>query len=119
MVPGIEKALSRLGLSLEKMSDEAAKEVDEIGQELNGSKLSVIVALSQSGVDNFHKIPFSSTSLDFSKLSLPTVYLGDGAEVRVFGNEESLLHNIGIEEIFDELYEGHEWVERFSEACTA
>lgn len=119
LVPGVEKALSRLGLSLEIMSDEAAKEVDEIGRELSGSKLSVIRALSLSGADNFHKIAFSSTGLDFSDLSLPTVYLGDGVEVRIFGNKKGLLNNVGLEEIFSELYEGRKWVERFSEACTA
>lgn len=119
MIPGIEKALSKLGLSLELMSNEAWKEVDEIGQALDGSKLSVIKVLSQSGVDNFKKIPFASTNLNFSKLSLPSVYLGDGVEVRIFDNEENLLNNVSIEEIFNELHEGQKWVERFSEACTA
>lgn len=119
VIPGIERSLSKLGLSLELISNEARKEIDEIGQELNGSKLGAINALSRSGVDNFKKIPFSSTNLDFSKLSLPSVYLGDGVEVRIFGNEESVLNNVGIEEIFNELHEGQEWVERFSEACTA
>lgn len=119
VIPGIERALRKLGLSLKLMSNEARKEVDEIGQELDGSKLGAINALSRSGVDNFKKIPFSSTSLDFSKLSLPSVYLGDGVEVRIFGNEESLLNNVGIEDIFNELHEGQEWVQRFSEACTA
>jgi len=118
-VPGVEKALSRLGLSLENMRDEATKEVDEIGQELSSSKLSVIRALSKSGVDNFRKIPFPATNLNFSELSLPTVYLGDGVEVRVLGNKKGFLNNIALEDIFNELYEGHQWVERFSEACTA
>jgi len=119
LVPGIEKALGKLGLSIEALSDEATKEVDEIGQELRGSMLSVIRDLSQAGIDNFNNIPFISTNLDFSKLSLPSVYLGDGVEVSFFRNEESVLNNISIEEIFNELYEGHEWVERFSEACTS
>jgi len=119
LIPGIEKALNKLGLSLEIMSNAATEEIDKISQELDDSKLTAINALSHAGVDNFKKIPFASTNLDFSKLSLPSVYLGDGEEVTIFRNEENLLNTIGIEVIFNELYNGQKWVERFSEACTA
>ena len=119
MISGIETALSKICVSLDLISKEAGKEIEEIAGELNSSKLKAIKILSESGVDNFNKIPLISTNLDLSKLSLPTVYLGGGEEVSIFKNESSLLKNVGLDEIFDELYEGQEWVERFSEACTA
>jgi hypothetical protein len=119
MIAGIETALSKICLSLDLVAKEASKEIEEIAGELNSSKLKAIKILSESGVDNFRKIPLTSTNLDLSKLSLPAAYLGDGTEVSIFKNENSLLKNVSIEEIFDELYEGQEWVERFSEACTA
>lgn len=119
MIAGIETALSKICLSLDLISKEASKEIEEITSELNSSKLKAIKILSESGIDNFNKIPLTSTNLDLSKLSLPTVYLGDGVEVSIFENVNSLLKDVSIEEIFDELHEGQEWVERFSEACTA
>jgi hypothetical protein len=82
-------------------------------------KLKAIKILSESGIDNFKNISLVSTNLDLSKLSLPSAYLGDGIEVSIFKNENSLLKNVSIEEIFADLYEGQEWVERFAEACTA
>ena len=81
--------------------------------------MSAITILAKAGEDNFKKINLKSSRLDLSKLSLPPVYLGDGQEVTVFNNENNILKDIGLEKIFEELYEGQEWVERFSEACTA
>ncbi len=119
MTDGVEMALSKICLSLDLIEKEANKEIEEIANELNDSNLKAIKLLSKSGADNFKKIPLTSTILNLSKLSLPTVYLGDGEEVSIFNNEKSLLKGASIEEIFDELTEGQEWVERFSEACTA
>lgn len=119
MIAGIESALSKIGLSLDVINKEASKEIEEIAQELDGSKLNAIRVLSAAGVDNFNKIPLASTYLDLSKLSLPAFYLGDGIEARFFNNENDLLKNVGVEEIFEELYKGQQWVKRFSEACTA
>jgi len=119
MISGVGVALERIGVTLKLIGDEAGKEIEEIAGELNESKLRVIRKLSAAGADNFFKISLTSTTLNLSNLSLPSVYLGDGAEARIFNSDNNLLNGIGIEEIFDELYEGQEWVERFSEACTA
>lgn len=119
MLAGIETALNRIGISLATLKSEAQKEIDEISAKLDGSKLNAIRILSKSGADNFGKIPLGLAHPDLSILSLPSVYLGDGVEVRIFDNESNILKKVSIEEIFEELYEGQEWVERFSEACTA
>lgn len=119
MIGGVDIALRKIGLSLDLISKEANAEVEEIAGELNKSKLNAIKILSKSGAYNFAKIPLNSMHFNLPELSLPSVYLGDGVEVSIFMNENSLFKNIGIEEIFNELSEGQEWVERFSEACTA
>ncbi len=118
MVAGIGIALSKIGLSLDLINKESTKEIEVIAGELNKSKLKAIQILSKSGVDNFTKIPLTSMYLNPSELSLPSVYLGDGKKVSIPMNENSLFKTVDIEEIFNELYEGQEWVERFSEACT-
>jgi len=119
MIAGVEEALSKYNLSIEQVHSEAIKEIEGIVGELKESKLKAIQILSEVGKDNFVKIPARSANLDMSNLSLPAVYLGDGEEVVFFRNEESLLATVSIDDIFEELYEGQEWVERFSEACTA
>lgn len=119
MIDGVEESLGRLGLSFSSINTEACKEAEEITSKLKESKLNAIRILASVGRDNFHKISMKSASLDFSNLSTPAIYLGDGEEVRIFNNNENLLNEVKIEHIFDELYEGQEWVERFSEACSA
>lgn len=119
IIIGVDNALIRMGVSLKLIADEAIKEVEEISLELSESRLRIIAFLSKAGADNFSKIPLTSTGLDFSALSLPSVYLEDGTEGVIFNDDNNVLKGIGIEEIFDELYEGQGWVERFSEACTA
>jgi hypothetical protein len=119
MIAGIRLALEKINLSLDLLREEARKEIESIANDLNDSKLKAIRLLSRAGFDNFSKIPFTTSGLNVSDLSLPSVYLGDGTEVDIFRNDNSQLKDVGIEEIFDELYAGQEWVERFSEACTA
>lgn len=119
MKAGIGLALEKINLSLDLVREEARKEVESIANDLSDSKLKAIRLLSRAGLDNFSKIPFTTSGLNVSDLSLPSVYLGDGTEVDIFKNDKSQLKDVGIEEIFDELYAGQEWVERFSEACTA
>lgn len=119
MIAAIDTALGKVNLSMERINKEANKEAVEISGRLKESKLKAIRILAETGKDNFNKISITSTNLNFSNLSLPAVYLGDGREVRIFKNEKNLLKEISIEDIFEELYEGQEWVERFSEACTA
>ncbi len=118
-ISGLEIALSELGVSVALLIEEATREVEQINEELQVSGLDVIKVLSQAGIYNFREIPFFDAGLDLSNLALPSVYLGDGAEVRVFGREGLRLNDLGLDEIFGELYEGQEWVERFSEACIA
>ncbi|KIN15506.1 hypothetical protein RO22_09275 [Halomonas sp. KHS3] len=119
MIAGIRLALEKINLSLELLREEARKEIESIANDLGSSKLKAIRLLSIAGFDNFSKIPLTTSGLNVSNLSLPRVYLGDGTEVDIFRNDNSQLKDVGIEEIFDELYAGQKWVERFSEACTA
>ncbi len=119
MLAGISFSLQRLSVSFDVILTESEKQVDDIVDALKGSKINAIRLLSEAGKDNFKKIDIKSANLNFSELSLPPVYLGDGEEVSIFRNDNSLLKDTGLEEIFTELYEGQEWVERFSEACTA
>lgn len=119
MIAGIQLALEKVNLSLDLLHEKARDEIELIANDLSNSKLKAIRLLSRAGLSNFTKIPFNTSGLNVSELSLPSVYLGDGNEVYIFKNDDSLLKDVGIEEIFEELYVGQEWVERFSEACTA
>lgn len=114
---GIETALKKIGLSLYLVQDEASKEIEGIVDKLNNSKLESIKILSKSGLNNFKKIPLTSAKINPSELSIPNIYLSDSTEVSIFENENSLLKNISINDIFNELNSGYEWVMRFSEAC--
>jgi len=118
MIDGIEEALHKFNLSFDLIAKEARSEIEKIANELRSSKLKSIQILAEAGKDNFNKIPLNSTTLNFSNLSFPNVYLGDGIKVAIFKNDNNILNNTEIDDIFDELYEGQEWVERFSEACT-
>jgi len=119
MMTGIGEALEKLNLSLDLLSEEASKEIERIANNLNDSRIKAIRLLSRAGLDNFLNIPMTTRGLKVAELSMPRVYLGDGTEVSIFQNDKSFLKDIEIEEIFEELYEGQEWVERFSEGCTA
>lgn len=119
MLAGIESGLQRLSLSFEAIRVESEKQASDICVSLKGSKIKAIQLLAEAGEDNLKKIDIKSANFDFSELSLPPVYLGDGEEVTIFSNDNSLLKDVELENIFTELYEGQEWVERFSDACTA
>lgn len=119
MVAGIGVALGKLGLTLDQIEKEAGLEINKIAKAIESSGLKAIRALSKAGLDNFQKISLNTSILNFSELSLPSIYLGDGKEVFFYKSEENMLKDITLDEIFNELHEGQEWVERFSEACTA
>lgn len=116
---GLEFALDKIGLSFELINDETQKQIDTIYSSLKQSQINSIKLLAEAGLDNFMKIDLKNANIDFLNLSLPSVYLGDGTEATIFKNDNSCLKDIKLEEIFDELYAGEEWVTRFSEACTA
>jgi hypothetical protein len=119
MLAGIDVALEKLGLTLKQIEMEAGIEINRIAKSIENSRFKSIRSLSKAGLDNFKKISMNASGLNFSKLSLPSVYLGDQKEVFFFKNNENILRDINLDEVFEELYEGQEWVERFSEACTA
>ncbi|MFA5270655.1 MAG: hypothetical protein WC400_03570, partial [Patescibacteria group bacterium] len=58
-----------------------------------------------------------SPILEFDKLNLPKVILGDSTEVLIFENSNNSLSTFDLDKCFDELAEGESWVHRFSEGC--
>lgn len=119
IIDGIATALESLGVSFELLTQEAKSEARILFNTLSGSRLESIRILAMAGEENFNSIDMKSGDLSFHNLSLPPVYLGDGEEVFIFSNDNSRLKDIALNKIFDELYGGQEWVERFSESCTA
>ncbi len=118
IIDGLELALNKIGLSFEIINHEALKEIEIIFNSLDESPFKAIRLLGKIGMDNFNKIGLDKAFIDFSELSLPAVFLGDGNEATIFNNESNLFKGISTDEIFNELYSGEEWVNRFSEACT-
>lgn len=117
-IDGLEIALSKLGLSFETIKLEARKQIETISDSLQETQFEAIKLLAKAGKGNFMKIDLKNAVVDFANLSLPSVYLGDGKEANIFRNKHNLFNDISIDKIFNELYSGEEWVNRFSEACT-
>lgn len=118
-ITGIHAALIAINAPFELMQEESKKEASELISMLKKSRIAAINILASASNDNFKKIDFMTPGLPFKNISLPPVYLGDANEAVIFNNEENHFKNIGLSDIFDDLYSGQEWVERFSEACTA
>lgn len=116
---GVTAAMEMIGVSMENLIFEAGRETKESLIFFKDSRIRSLRTISSAGLKNFSMINFNTAAIPFYKLHLPRVYLGDGEQVSIFKNVENDLKDIDLDTIFDDLYEGQEWVDRFSEACTA
>lgn len=112
------ECLTHLGLSYQEFIDKSNQEAGELFELLKSSKIKEIVTLAESGYDNFTKIDYDNPLLDFDKLNLPFVLLGDCEKINVYpSNTGNKLINLDLDDLYNELLKGQQWVERFTEAC--
>ncbi len=113
-----KECLIHLGLSYQEFIDKSNQEVGELFELLKSSKIKEIVTLAESGYDNFTKIDYDNPLLDFDILNLPFVLLGDCEKINVYpSNTGNKLINLDLDDLYNELLKGQQWVERFTEAC--
>lgn len=112
------KCLIYLGLSYDEFIDKSKQEVDDLFEILKLSKIKELITLAESGYDNFIKINYDNPLLDFDKLNLPFVLLGDNEKINVYpSNIDNKLINLDLDALYNELIKGQLWVEKFTEAC--
>lgn len=117
LMAGLKKAFDFLDVDIDYLKSEAKKEFEALLAEVNESKLDNIVKISNSGYNNFLKINWDVSSLPFDTLDLPPVLLGDSSSIQIFPGVDEGLKNFDLEILFDDMFEGQSWVERFTEAC--
>lgn len=116
---GIEEALKKIGLSLEKLRRAAFVEAKELHNSLSNSRLPSILEFANCGYDNFRKIFPAGLSYKLEKLALPPAILGDDqmSQYQFNPNAENLLVKFDLEAAYDALYECQREAENFAEAC--
>lgn len=113
----VEEASSRLGINLDDIHNISEQDASKINSELASSDIPTIRLLGQIGVENKKILSRKNERIDFHSLNLPKVLLGDSTQINIFGNPNSSLASVDLDEIFEPLFAGQRWVERFSEAC--
>ena len=116
-INGIENSLNKIGITIDFIKQSAIKYIEKNIDKLLTSDLTSIAQIANSIKDNFNTIDIISPILEFDKLNLPKVFLGDSTEVIIFNNPNNSLSEFNIDECFNELVEGISWVDRFSEGC--
>lgn len=116
-ISGLEQSLNKLEIDIDFIKQSAMKYIEENSKKLIMSNLSAIAQIAKAGKNNFDTIDIISPSLEFDKLNLPKVILGDSTEVLIFKNPNNSLSEFDLDKCFDELAEGESWVHRFSEGC--
>lgn len=111
------KAIEALGIDLASVHVSAIAFGERVGQELRGSQIEPIRWLAEAGLDNLRKINPFARSLDFAQLHLPQALLGDSTELSVLGDPQSPLAGRSVDAVFEPLFNGELWVERFAEGC--
>lgn len=51
------------------------------------------------------------------EFKLAAALLGDSTEFSIGNSQDNTLGKINLDDLFNELYQGQLWVDRFSEAC--
>jgi len=113
----VKGAAERLGLDLQIVRRDAEEQARAIADELSRSAIEFIPTIGRCGLENFLATRTDDTALEFSRLHLPLAMLSDSHQATVMGNPASPLIQIDLEELYEEMFQGQQWVERFSEAC--
>ncbi len=116
-IEGVEKSINNLGVNIEFIKESASHYINENIEKLYSSDIKSIVQLAHSAKKNFDIIDLTSTILPFDKLNIPKVILGDTTEVFIFNNQDNNLSEFDLDECFNELADGENWTNRFSEGC--
>ncbi|MDR7098948.1 hypothetical protein J2X04_001295 [Lysobacter niabensis] len=116
-VAGIERALVRLGTSIQEVTEHARAEVARIAGEVALSPSVVLRLLSIAGARNFDLQPPLSDLLQFQTLHLPQLLFGDCLALPMNGREDNLLENLEPDTCFDELYPLEQAIRNFADAC--
>jgi hypothetical protein len=115
---GIEKALNKLGYSLDCIRAESEKEVVAIHKTIMTHSQDVINVIAASGLRNYQSIEWDVCRIPFEKLELPPACLGDLSEVVLLShNTENELSQLDLDDVLEELHQGTIWVKKINEAC--
>jgi hypothetical protein len=111
------QAIDALGIDLASVHARAIAFGERVEQELRGTQILPIRWLAEAGLKNLRKINPLAYRIDFAQLHLPKALLGDSSELFVLGNPQSPLARRSIDSVFNTLFNGERWVERFAEGC--
>jgi len=114
-VDSLYKALNLMGVSKDECDRSYKKEIKDKEELVKLFPQQTLKHTGERGISNAKIIDAQSPSLSFEKLDLPPVYLGNGTMYNFFESNNSNLNNLDF--IYQELYIGQRWVERFVEAC--
>ncbi|WP_425640780.1 hypothetical protein ACPUEK_11050 [Marinomonas gallaica] len=115
--PGIISAYARAGISYDELIKDSEDEIIGYLNEIRSSEIRYLRELSDAGYENYKKIKWNSSLLNFNELNTPAALLNDSSQIDFFPKSNDMLINIDLEAIYDELIEGQLWTERFVEAC--
>lgn len=113
----VEQANKQLGIDVQETHELALSEARTMAAEVGNSPVNSLAKLAPLAFHNLSSINYKIPLLDFNSFHLPPALLGDSVQIQLVGNSQSPLTGTDLDEIFNELYEGQRWVERFSEAC--
>lgn len=110
-------AVEALGIDLGSVHARSIALGERVEQELRSSQIEPIRWLAEAGLSNLRRINPLTSRLDFAQLHLPQALLGDSTEHFVLGDPQSPLTSRNLDSVFEPLFNGELWVERFAEGC--
>ncbi|EIV8498709.1 hypothetical protein ACSTK1_11035 [Vibrio parahaemolyticus] len=113
----INKAYITLGTPMTDLVTYAKRDAALHAITLSASKIFQIRELSLSGYENFERIQWDKSSIQFHELNIPPALLGDLTKADLMSGDSNRLRTYDIDSLYDELVQGQFWVDRFTEAC--
>lgn len=117
IMKSVDALLQNIGIDRKWLKNEITDELTVNSNALQESKLGFVRTLADAGCQNFHALDNEDPWIDFDKLQLPPVFLGDMKTVPFFESGPNKLSKIDLEIAYDEMVSGQLWMERFAEAC--
>jgi hypothetical protein len=116
-IAGIKVAFSNLNVDTDDLKVKSAVEFKHHLTSIDNSKIQFIKQISKSGEKNFNIIDWDIPFLRFHELDIPPALLGDSTSINLLSGSNNDLASLDLEALFDDMFEGQAWVERFVEAC--
>lgn len=110
-------AIEAVGIEPESIHSGAISYGERIEYELRDSPIEPIRCLAEAGLKNLTMIDPLKRSFDFGRLHLPRALLGDSTERFVLGDPNTPLGGRTVDSIFEPLFDGESWINRFAEGC--